>query len=150
MIHNTSPMTEPITEPVSGPTAAETSAAASAPDIEVHVLNATPTTLSVNASVRGAFLSGGIANFSLNGQGDLVCELIQVDEPCRRRGMASAMFDFAQAHFNRAMVASRELTDDSVAFLTARGIAIPADAVIKTYDEWFDMDWREDGETEDN
>lgn len=111
---------------------------AAAVKIHLRVLHATDTRLSLSASIPGEFLCAGMALFSIDSDGTPVCDLVHVDEKCRLRGIASAMFDYAEQCCERSAVSGTQLTQAAADFYMSRGISIPAHAQIKTFHEWFD------------
>ena len=107
-------------------------------EVTIRVLNATDTRLALSASIPGKFLCAGMALFSIDSEGTPVCDLVHVDEKCRLRGIASAMFDYAERCCERSAVAGEQLTEAAADFYRARGMSIPAHAQVKTFHEWFD------------
>lgn len=107
--------------------------------ITIHVLKTTKTHLYLSACVPGAFLAAGMATFEVTSDGKLSCSLVHVEPNYRRQGIATELYDFAEGHFAKQITPSLQLTPDSIAFLTARGLTIPATAEVKSYDEWFDV-----------
>ena len=108
--------------------------------ISVRVIKQTASGLSLNASITGAGIAAGMASFALGADGRLICELMHVEPLYRRKGLATAMHHVAESHFGKTVLASLQLTEDSVAFYRARGVSIPANAEVKSYDAWFGYD----------
>lgn len=106
--------------------------------VKIRVLTQNDNRLSLSASVPGQFLCAGMAVFVIQADGSLVCELLHVDKGCRRQGIASALFDHAENHLQISAVSGLQLTPDGVDFYKGRGIAVPTNAVIKSFNEWFD------------
>ena len=106
--------------------------------LNIRVLHATDSRLSLSASIPGESLCAGMALFSIDADGTPVCDLVHVDEKCRLRGVASALFDYAEQCCQRSAVSGMQLTQAAVDFYKARGMSIPAHAQIKTFHEWFD------------
>lgn len=113
----------------------ETSAAVG---ISIRVLDATDTRLSLSASIPGDGIHAGMALFSIDAEGTPICDLVHVDEKYRLCGIASAMFDYAEQRCQRTAVAGLQLTQAVADFYKARDMAIPANAQVKTFHEWFD------------
>lgn len=106
--------------------------------VKIRVLTERTGKLSLGATIPDKFLCAGMAVFLIEADGSLVCDLLHVDKDCRRQGIASAMFDYAENHFQLSVVSGLKLTPDSVDFYNARGIAVPANAEIKSFHDWFD------------
>lgn len=94
--------------------------------------------LNLSVSIPDRSLVAGLACFVIDDNGSLVCQILSVDKECRREGIASAMFEHAERHFQKSAVSGLRLTPDCVEFYKARGMIIPADAKVKSFHDWFD------------
>lgn len=104
--------------------------------IGIRTIKAGKTELLINASIPGQFLAVGMAKFVVGPQG-LYCDIVQVEPHARRKLVATALHDFAEQHFGLSLTASKTLTSEGAAFLKNRGVEIPGDVKIQSWEEWF-------------
>lgn len=109
------------------------------PVVSVRVISGSLEELHVNATVPGELLAVGVAYFERCEDGQVRCQIVDVNERYRRQGIATALYAQAEEHFGKPVVPSTKLTFDSVAFWESRGVAIPVEAEVKSYSTWFDL-----------
>lgn len=104
--------------------------------VSIRVIKANGSELVLNASLPDYFLSVGMATFIKSTEGPY-CDVVYVEPFARRKSVATALHDFAEEYFGAPLVASKLLTAAGAAFLQHRGVAIPSDVTIQTWDDWF-------------
>lgn len=106
------------------------------PSVSIRVIKANEGELVLNASLPEHFLSVGMATF-FNGTDGPYCDIVYVEPFARRKSVATALHDFAEAFFGVPLTANKLLTAEGAAFLRHRGVAIPSDVTIQTWEDWF-------------
>lgn len=104
--------------------------------LSVRVISSTRCNLTIDASLPD-FRCAGMATFEMDDAGHLECKVVMVNEAHRKMGIATALFDFAEQHFQRTVTAGANMTPSLLAFYQARDMAIPADKNVCSFAELF-------------
>jgi GNAT superfamily N-acetyltransferase len=104
--------------------------------IQMHVLVDEADRLVLAAAQGDGLLTVGTAVFVRNSASAWTLELIHVEPNARRKGVGTAMVNYAEARIGDVQF-DHKLTPDSVALAQALGKALPPNADVRSYAHWW-------------